>query len=68
MVESQRQEAFVDRVIREAMERGEFDHLPGRGKPVPGMGTVDTEGWWIREWVERHRRAESPSVDDDRPA
>jgi hypothetical protein len=56
-------ETFVDRIIREAAERGEFEDLPGKGKPIPGAGTVDTEGWWIRRWVERNRRLdESLSV------
>lgn len=26
---------FVERRIREAMEKGEFDNLPGEGKPLP---------------------------------
>ena len=26
---------LAEQRIREAMERGEFDHLPGRGKPLP---------------------------------
>lgn len=51
----ERQEQFVDRVIREAIERGEFDDLPGKGRPLPGQGEVDGEGWWIRRWVERNR-------------
>lgn len=55
MAEPQRHEAFVERAIREAMERGDFDDLPGKGKPIPGAGTVDGEGWWIRRWVERNR-------------
>ena len=28
-------ESVIDRVIREAMERGEFENLPHRGKPLP---------------------------------
>jgi hypothetical protein len=47
-------ESFVERIIRQAIEHGEFDHLPGTGKPIPGAGTSDTEGWWIRRWVERN--------------
>lgn len=52
----ERQEQFVDRLIREAMERGEFDDLPGKGRPLPGQGEIDGEGWWIRRWVERNRQ------------
>ena len=25
---------IVEAIIKDAMERGEFDHLPGRGKPI----------------------------------
>lgn len=52
----ERQEQFVDRLIREAMERGEFDDLPGKGRPIPGQGEFDGEGWWIRRWIERNRQ------------
>ncbi len=38
-------ESHVDRAIREATERGEFDHLPGTGKPLQG-GVTD--GWLQR--------------------
>ncbi len=55
-------ETYADRVIREAMESGEFADLPGQGKPIPGAGTVDDEMWWIRSWIERNRR---PDQDDD---
>jgi hypothetical protein len=27
-------EKTVEKIIREAMERGEFDNLPGKGKPI----------------------------------
>ena len=38
-------ENWIDRQIREAMERGEFDNLPGAGKPLD----LDTsEDWWIK--------------------
>ena len=47
-------ETNTDRIIREAMEAGEFDDLPGEGKPIPGAGSVDDEYWWIRSWVKRN--------------
>ena len=46
-------ESRIERQIREAQERGEFDNLPGAGKPLPGRGSTDDENWWIRDWVRR---------------
>ncbi|MEE6263843.1 DnaJ family domain-containing protein [Plantactinospora sonchi] len=46
-------ESRIERQIREARERGEFDNLPGAGKPLPGYGTDYDEDWWIRDWIRR---------------
>lgn len=47
-------ESWVDRKIREATERGDFDNLPGQGEPLPGAGTgYVEENWWLREYLER---------------
>ncbi|GAB3977323.1 DUF1992 domain-containing protein [Plantactinospora veratri] len=48
-----RYESRIERQIREAQERGEFDNLPGAGKPLPGHGDTYDENWWIRDWVRR---------------
>jgi hypothetical protein len=37
--------------IRESMERGEFDNLPGMGKPIPDLAAPYDELWWIRKKV-----------------
>ena len=50
-----RYESWVERQVREAMERGEFDNLPGAGKPLPGLTGRDDEDWWIKNFVERER-------------
>lgn len=42
-------ETWIDRQIREATERGQFDDLPGAGKPIPGAGRPYDEMWWIRQ-------------------
>ncbi len=42
-------ESWIDRQIREATERGEFDNLPGAGKPIPGQGKPHDEMWWIKQ-------------------
>jgi len=46
-------ESRIDRAIREAQERGEFDDLPGAGKPLPGWGERYDENWWIKDFVRR---------------
>jgi hypothetical protein len=52
---SQPPPGLVERRIREAMAAGEFDHLPGAGKPIPDLGLEDDPGWWVKKWVERER-------------
>jgi len=47
-------ESWVERQIREAIERGEFDDLPGRGKPIRGLGR-DDENWWVKAYLEREQ-------------
>ncbi|MFG2071373.1 DnaJ family domain-containing protein [Nonomuraea maritima] len=45
-------ESWIDRQIREAEERGEFDDLPGQGKPLPGVGEQLGEMWWIKQKIQ----------------
>ena len=45
-------ETWIDRQIREATERGEFDNLPGAGKPV-NLGDPNDELWWVRRKLEK---------------
>lgn len=46
-------ESWIDRQIREAQERGEFDNLRGAGEPLKGLGGRDDENWWIKGLIER---------------
>ncbi|MEV6426203.1 DUF1992 domain-containing protein [Nocardia sp. NPDC051463] len=46
-------ESWIDKQIREATERGEFQNLPGAGKPIPGAGGVDDENWWLKNYLRR---------------
>lgn len=45
-------ESLVERRIREATERGEFDNLPGAGKPLDLSDAGDPD-WWIKRFVRR---------------
>ncbi|HSF86287.1 MAG TPA: DUF1992 domain-containing protein [Acidimicrobiia bacterium] len=47
-------ESVVERRIREAMDRGEFDDLPGIGEPLPDAGRPYDELWWVKKWVKRN--------------
>jgi hypothetical protein len=48
-----RWESVVDRQIREAQERGEFDNLPGAGKPIEGIDQPYDENWWVKGLLRR---------------
>jgi hypothetical protein len=48
----QRYESWVERQVREAIERGEFDNLPGMGKPIAGLNGREDENWWIKSKLE----------------
>jgi hypothetical protein len=48
-------ESHIDRQIREAQERGEFDDLPGAGRPLPDHGELYDEDWWIKDLARRER-------------
>jgi hypothetical protein len=50
-------ESSVDRQLREAQERGEFDNLPGMGKPLPDAGREYDEDWWVKDWLRREGEA-----------
>lgn len=52
---SYRYESLPERLIREAIEAGELDDLPGAGKPLPGAGVPDDDLWWVRDWLKRNR-------------
>jgi hypothetical protein len=43
---------FVETAIQVAIRRGEFDDLPGAGKPLEGLGTHHDPDWWIRRKIE----------------
>jgi hypothetical protein len=51
----EQQQTWVDLQVRQAIERGEFDHLPGAGKPIADLGAQHDPDWWVRRLVERER-------------
>ena len=51
----QHQAAWVDQQIRVAMAKGEFDDLPGAGKPIKDLGAQHDPDWWLKKLVEREQ-------------
>ena len=54
------QATWVDLQVRQAMERGEFDDLPGQGKPIKDLGVEHDPDWWVKKLVERENIALLP--------
>jgi hypothetical protein len=50
-----RYESWVERQVREAIERGEFDNLPGAGRPLPSINGREDENWWVKGLLEREQ-------------
>src|SRR5215213_2625647 len=47
------QARWVDLQVQKAIQRGEFDDLPGKGKPLPPLD--DDPNWWLKKLIERER-------------
>ena len=56
------QAKWVDLQITQAMERGEFDDLPGAGKPLGDLGSPHDRDWWLKKLVERERITVLPAA------
>ena len=50
----EQQTLWVDRQVRAAMARGEFDNLPGAGKPLNLPDRHDPD-WWVKALIEREK-------------
>ncbi|OKK15206.1 molecular chaperone DnaJ [Streptomyces sp. CB00455] len=53
-------ESWVDRQIREASDRGDFENLPGWGKPLESLDAPYDELWWIKGKMHREGFAALP--------
>jgi len=47
--------AYVETAIQQAIRRGDFDDLPGAGKPLEGLSDRYDPDWWIRRKIEREQ-------------
>jgi hypothetical protein len=54
--------SWVERQIQEAMERGEFDNLPGAGKPIADLDKPHDELWWVKDKLRRENLSYLPAT------
>ena len=47
-------ESPVEKQIRLAQERGDFDNLPGAGKPLD-LGDLNDPDWWVKRLAKREQ-------------
>lgn len=48
-------ESWADQAIKQAQRRGDFDNLPGAGKPLQGLDRPYDPNWWVKGLLERER-------------
>ena len=48
-------ERIAENRIRDAMQAGEFDNLPGAGKPLPNLTDGYDPEWWLKQLVQREQ-------------
>lgn len=46
--------SWVDVEIQQALRRGEFENLPGAGKPLKDVDSSDPD-WWVKSLIEREK-------------
>ncbi|GAA1847557.1 DUF1992 domain-containing protein [Brevibacterium marinum] len=45
--------AIVESALDAAIRRGDFDDLPGLGKPLTGLHNSEDPDWWIKQKMDR---------------
>ncbi|MGB7447543.1 MAG: DUF1992 domain-containing protein [Ornithinimicrobium sp.] len=48
-------DTWVEHTIRQAQRRGDFDDLPGAGKPLASLDRPDDPDWWLRDLIRREK-------------
>lgn len=51
----QKIETWVDQAIQQAQRNGDFDNLPGAGKPLKGLDRPGDPDWWVKGLIEREK-------------
>jgi hypothetical protein len=55
-------ETWIDRLIRQAQERGEFDRNSLHGKPIPSLGQRRPDDWFAQQLMAREGVEQLPKT------
>ena len=59
---------FIERMISDAIDSGEFSGLPGEGQPISGLDASYDPAWWAKSKIERERlRDRESAIRDELP-
>ena len=48
-------ESWIEAQINKARKEGAFDHIEGRGKPLPELQKPTGPNWWVNKWIQREK-------------
>jgi len=48
-------ETWIDAQISKARREGAFDHIEGRGKPLPDLKRHNDPDWWVKKLIKREK-------------
>ena len=48
-------ETWIEELIHNARETGEFDDLESAGKPIPGITDLYDPDWWVKKLLQREK-------------
>jgi hypothetical protein len=55
-------QSHIEQQIARAQKEGQFDDLPGAGKPIPDLDRPLGEMWWLRQFLQREELSVEPGV------
>ena len=47
--------SWIEQAIDAARQDGEFDDLPGKGKPLEGLNAAYDPDWWAKQLIQREK-------------
>ena len=54
--------SHIERQIAKAQAEGQFENLPGAGKPIEGLDRPHDEMWWLKQFLHREELSITPGA------